>query len=95
MSGILGILGMVCGLGCLICCILVLVKLFQAGETVHAIIGIVTCGIWAFIWGWISSGRLNIRNIMMIWTLLLILSIILNIAGGGFHYSFGGVPATP
>ena len=85
----LGILGMIAGLGSLICFIIVLIKQFQNAGVVHGIIGIVTCGIWTFIWGWMNSGKLNLRNIMLIWTLLFIVSIIVNIMGGGFHYSFG------
>ncbi len=92
----LGILGMVCGLGSLICFIIVLIKQFQNAGVVHGIIGIVTCGIWTFIWGWMNAGKLNIKNIMMIWTALIILSTVLNIASGGFSYSFGTpTPVTP
>jgi len=82
-------LGWIASLGCLICLIIVLIKQFQNAGVVHGIIGIVTCGIWAFIWGWMNSGKLNLRNIMLIWTLLIIVSVILNVMGGGFHYSFG------
>jgi hypothetical protein len=85
----LGILGMVAGIGSLICFIIVLIKQFQDAGAVHGIIGIVTCGIWTFIWGWMNAGRLNIKNIMMIWTLLFVISIALNILGGGFAFSFG------
>lgn len=90
----LGILGMITGLGCLICFIIVLIKQFQNAGAVHGIIGIITCGIWTLIWGWMNAGKLNIKNIMMIWTLLIIVSMVLNIMGGGFNYSFG-TPPTP
>jgi hypothetical protein len=89
----LGILGMITGLGCLICFIIVLIKQFQNAGAVHGIIGIITCGIWTLIWGWMNAGKLNIKNIMMIWTLLIIISMVLNIMGGGFHYSFGNMPS--
>ena len=85
----LGILGMLCWLGCVICFIIVLIKQFQDGGVVHGIIGIITCGIWTFIWGWMNAGRLNIKNIMMIWTLLIVVGIILNVLGGGFSYHIG------
>lgn len=90
----LGILGMVLGLASFICFIIVLIKQFQNGGVVHGIIGIITCGIWTLIWGWMNSGKLNIRNLMMIWTLLIVVCIILNVVGGGFSYSFG-TPPTP
>ncbi len=90
----LSILALVCSIASFICFIIVLIKQFQQGSVVHGIIGIITCGIWTFIWGWMNAGRLNIKNIMMIWTLLIVLGIILNVLGGGFHYSFG-TPTTP
>ena len=90
----LGILQMITGLGCLICLIIVLIKQFQNAGVVHGIIGIITCGLWTLIWGWMNSGKLNIRNIMLIWTLLLIICIVLNVMNGGFHYSFGNMPTT-
>ena len=87
----LGILGGIAGLGSLICFIIILIKQFQDGGVLHGIIGIITCGIWTFIWGWINSGRLNIRNIMLIWTLLWVVAIILNTMSGALNFtsSFG------
>ena len=90
----LGILAMVASVGYLICLIIVLIKQFQDAGVVHGIIGIITCGLWTFIWGWMNAGRLNIKNIMMIWTLLFIVCIILNIMSGGFSYSVGNL-STP
>lgn len=80
--GLLGILTMLVGLGCLICWIIVLIKQFQDAGVVHGIIGIVTCGIWTLIWGWMNATRLNIKNIMMIWTLLILISLVLRFALG-------------
>jgi hypothetical protein len=85
----LSILAMIASVGYLICLIIVLIKQFQNGGVVHGIIGIVTCGLWTFIWGWMNAGTLNIKNIMMIWTLLFIICVTLNIMSGGFNYSFG------
>jgi hypothetical protein len=90
----LSILAMVLSICSLICFIIVLIKQFQNGGVVHGIIGIITCGIWTLIWGWMNAGKLNIKNIMMIWTLLIIVCIILNVMSGGFSYSFG-TPPTP
>ena len=91
----LGILAMVLSLASFICFIIVLIKQFQDGGALHGIIGIVTCGIWTLIWGWMNATRLNIKNIMMIWSLLIVVCIILNVLGGGFSYSFGTPVATP
>ena len=89
----LGILGLILWLGCLICFIIVLIKLFQENGVLHGILGLI-CGLYTFIWGWMNANRLNIKNIMIIWTLLIIVSIIVNVMSGGFHYSFG-TPTTP
>lgn len=86
----LGILGMLIGLVSLVCFIMVLIKQFQIAGPIHGIIGIVTCGIWTFIWGWMNSDKVG-KNIMLAWTAAWILSLVLNVAGGGFSYSFGNV----
>jgi hypothetical protein len=85
----LGILAMVIGLGSLICFIMVLIKQFQTAGAVHGIIGIITCGIWTFIWGWMNANNLNIKNIMLIWTLLIIINIVLNVAFGASMIPYG------
>ena len=87
----LGILALIALLCCLICWIIVLIKQFQNGGVVHGIIGIITCGLWTLIWGWMNSGKLNIRNLMLIWTLLIIVCIVLNVMSGGFHFSVGNM----
>lgn len=80
-GGLMGIIALLVGLGCLICYIIVLIKLFQNDGLVKGIIGII-CGLFTFIWGWMNANRYGIKNIMMIWTLLLIIAIILNFAFG-------------
>jgi hypothetical protein len=90
----LGILAMVLSFASLICFIMVLIKQFQNAGVVHGIIGIVTCGIWTLIWGWMNASKLNIKNLMMIWTLLIVVCMILNVMSGGFSYSVGNM-STP
>jgi hypothetical protein len=86
------ILQMLISLGAFVCFIIVLIKQFQVGGALHGIIGIITCGIWTLIWGWMNSGKAGIKNIMLIWTALIVVSIILG-AIGGFNYSFkAGTP---
>ena len=70
------------GLGAVICFIMVLIKQFQKGGVVHVIIGIITCGIWTLIWGWMNANNLNIKNLMIIFTLLWIACIALNLMFG-------------
>ena len=86
------ILQLLISLGAFVCFIIVLIKQFQVGGVVHGIIGIITCGIWTFIWGWINSGKAGIKNIMLIWTALIVVGIVLG-AIGGFNFSFhAGTP---
>jgi hypothetical protein len=67
---------MLVALANLICLVLVLIKQFQNAGAVHGIIGIVTCGIWTFIWGWINSGKLDFRALMLVWTTLIIVQVV-------------------
>jgi len=77
----LGILAMLVGIGCLICFIIVVIKLFQNEGALKGILGLI-CGLYTFIWGWMNSDKLGIRNIMMIWTLLIIIQLLLNFVFG-------------
>ncbi|HLM58906.1 MAG TPA: hypothetical protein VK422_22575 [Pyrinomonadaceae bacterium] len=77
------LLAIVVGIGSFILWIMVLIRQFRDAGVVHGIIGIITCGIWTFIWGWINANRLNIKNLMLIWTALVIAGIIINVAFGG------------
>ena len=77
----MGIIALLVGLGCLICFIIVLIKLFTNEGALKGILGLI-CGLYTFIWGWMNADRYGIKNIMMIWTVLLIISLILNFAFG-------------
>lgn len=75
--------------------ILVVVKMFQNAGALHGILGII-CGLYAYIWGWMNSGKYNIRNLMIIWTVLIILIIILNLVfGASMAAQYGTVPNAP
>jgi len=82
-------------LAALICFIMVLIKQFQTAGAVHGIIGIITCGIWTFIWGWMNATTQNIKNIMMIWTLLIVICIVLQFVFGISFYPRYAVPVAP
>lgn len=91
----LGILTMLVALGCFICAIIVLIKLFQNEGALKGILGII-CGLYTFIWGWMNANKLGIKNIMMIWTVLLVIYIILGMLGGfSYGYQMMGTPAAP
>jgi hypothetical protein len=77
--------------------ILVVIKMFQNAGALHGILGLL-CGLYAFIWGWMNANKLGIKNLMLIWTALLILYFILAMVfGASFGYNMGtpGVPVTP
>jgi hypothetical protein len=79
------ILGIVGGIISLVCFILVLVKMFQAGQTGLGILCIVLvfcCGIGgliAFIYGWVKAKDWNITNVMIAWTVGVILGLVGNL----------------
>ena len=75
------ILASLVGLGSLVCFVMVLIKQFQTAGALHGIIGLITCGIWTFIWGWMRASTLNIKNIMLAWTGLIVLAFVLNMMG--------------
>lgn len=84
----LGLLVAVASIGSFVCFILVVIKQFQYGGPVQGIIGVVTCGIWTFIWGWMNAGKFSLQKTMMIWTALVIAYaavVGLFVAAGGFH----------
>lgn len=73
------------GIISLVCYILVLVKMFQNGQTglgVACIVLLFCAGIGAliaFIVGWINAARWGITNIMILWTGCLLVDIVLGI----------------
>ena len=95
--GLLGILALLVCLGSLVCWIMVLIKQFKDAGPLHGIIGIITCSIWTLIWGWMNATRLNIKNLMLIWTVLFVIYIILYFLGAGAMITQlrGMTPATP
>ena len=88
----LGILALVALVGCAICWIIVLIKIFQNDGALKGILGLI-CSLFAFVWGWMNATRLGVKNIMIIWTVLLIIYLILG-GMGGFNFSLG-TPAAP
>lgn len=92
---LIGILQMLVGTGSLVCFILVLVQMFQHGETgvgIACIVLLCLCGIGslvAFVYGWLRADRWRIRNLMMVWTALWIAGIVLG------AIRFPALPAWP
>jgi hypothetical protein len=65
-------LAYVFGVVSLVCAVMTFIKIFTDKEkngVLHGVIGILTCGLWAFIWGWINAGRYSHQKVMVIWSL--------------------------
>lgn len=90
-GGLMGILALCVGLGSLICFIIVLIKLFQNEGALKGILGLI-CGLYTFIWGWINADKLGIKNIMLIWTLLILVQLVLNFAFGAAMIPYTAAP---
>ena len=84
MSTLITILAFGVWIANLILFVIVLIKLFQNQGILLGIVRLI-CGIYTFIWGWINAGRLGITNIMIAWSVLIVLSIILNGAFAAFQ----------
>jgi len=76
------ILNLLVSVAYFVCLVIVLIKQFQTAGALHGIIGIITCGLWTFIWGWMRATTLGLKNIMMIWTLLIVAMLVLTMMGG-------------
>ncbi len=77
MATIISLLALVVGLATLVCWIMVLIKLFKAEGPLYGILGII-CSLYALVWGWMNADKQNIRQLMMIWTALVVIGLALN-----------------
>ena len=46
--------------------IIVLIKSFKDGGVLHGILGILTCGLYTYIWGWLKSKQLQLFKLMLL-----------------------------
>lgn len=77
-------LGYLAAIVSLICWILVLIKMFPAEGTLKGILAII-CGLYAFIWGWMNAAKFNLRNIMIAWTIAIIVQVITSFMGAPIY----------
>jgi hypothetical protein len=80
------ILSILTSLGSLVCLVMVVIKMYQQEGALKAILGFI-CGIYAFIWGWMNATRLGLKNLMIAWTVLILLGIVAAVMGGGMAMS--------
>ena len=82
--GIYSTLSLVCGLVSLVCWIITLIQMFKSENGVlQGILGIITCGLWAFIWGWIHVKETGQKGVMIAWTIVFLGSIAFNVLAIG------------
>ena len=81
----LALFSAVVGLGSLVCWVFVLTKLFPAEGTGKGILGII-CALYAFIWGWQNKDQHDLQNVMVIWTILVIVSVVLNVLVSNMNF---------
>ena len=55
--------------------IIVLLKSFKEGGVLHGILGILTCGLYTYIWGWLKSKQLQLTKMMLLWTIVWVVSL--------------------
>jgi hypothetical protein len=94
MATVFSILMILAGLASFIFFIMVLIKLFQEKGALHGILGIL-CGLYTFIWGWISADRLGIKQTMIYWTLAIVAQIVFQVLMIVFGGGAGAVPTLP
>lgn len=57
--------------------IVVLIKQFKHGGALQGILGIITCSIWTFIWGWIKHRSFALTKLMVVWTVVSVVPLLL------------------
>lgn len=57
--------------------VVVLIKQFSKGGAIRGILGIITGGIYTFIWGWIKHRQLEMTKTMVTWTATILIPAIL------------------
>ena len=88
------IIGGLCFVGSLICYILVLIRMFERGLLGLGITCIVLTfccaigGLVAFVYGWMNATEWRIKNVMVVWTCIVVVHLVLFgsfISMHGFH----------
>ena len=95
-NGEIGLIGMLlyllvglCGIGSLVCWIIVLIQIFKENVGL-GILGII-CGLFAFIYGWVKAAEYGIQKVMVWWTVFFLGSIVLQILAAAV---IGGMAAS-
>lgn len=77
MEVIIGLMALAAGITSFVCWIIILIEFFKIRGWI-AIFGL--CGIVTFIWGWVEVNVHEKRGVMTLWSIVIAISILLNIA---------------
>jgi len=75
------LLSALAGIASLVCLIMVVVAIFQHGETTFGVLSLVLlllCGIGGlmlFVYGWMRSSEWGLKNVMIIWSIAILIEI--------------------
>ena len=80
---ILGSVLAVLNIAAIIFLLIVLIKQFSKGGFLQGLLGIITCGLWTFIWGWIKHRQYNLTRVMTMWSVSYVVSMVIGVMFGG------------
>ena len=63
--------------------LIVLIKQFSKGGFLQGLLGMITCGLWTFIWGWIKHRQHNLTKVMTMWSVAYVVSMVIGVMFGG------------
>jgi hypothetical protein len=81
----LNILFAIMGIVSFVSFIIVLVKSFKHGGILKGLLGLITCGLFTFIWGWLKHKQLSMTKIMTIWSIIIVVETV----GTGILFALG------
>jgi tetratricopeptide (TPR) repeat protein len=51
--------------------IIILIKMFKNDSALKGIIGLLTCGLFTYVWGWMKHKQLALTKMMIVWTIMI------------------------
>jgi hypothetical protein len=54
--------------------------MFPAEGPLKGVLAVI-CGLYAFVWGWMNASRFGLKNIMLAWTVCMLVTIATGVLG--------------
>jgi hypothetical protein len=83
----MALLGSLCMLGAFIVGILVAVQAFKRSKIVPGIF-LIICWPFTLIYGWMKADEWSVKNLMIAYTILLVLGLVLQYMSGGLSFTY-------